>query len=505
MQAFSSAMPLHPDGYWVPTLAPKGMQAFNTYGLYTLYTGSRLSTKTVTACHRLCRHLWECRCPRIAIINKTIKGAKAAGVWTDLTEIVLPEWLNAGIGMKWITEPKTTSDTKMTFFEVSNREGKKAEVQLHSLEKASEVMKFKGHRYSCFYFPELDQFDTGLEDRVIFTVTRHQLRMIGLDRKEHMWLADTNPPPDRRRSWMWQVFFGDALDEKGKLDEELLKERTVIKFTPDDNIWMPTDEKERLRQSFAYDKQLYARWWDGEWIEDVGGSLFQDVFRPPFHVVGNCDSLDQSKWEQIVPDEHTFEIPVGWDPGDITAAVVFIQKREAENRSVFEVIDELTVNGAYSLWDFSQEVEERMAFWTTFCRQEYKREHLLWRHWSDTSALRWKAGIQGDEALVVRNATMGRVVLLPASKPPVKDRVKLLRKLLFENRLFVSANCRAVVEMLHYIKSGSSGQPVDPKSPHRHVFDALTYALARESPMDLEIRYEPAIARPSGIVTVEGR
>ena len=124
-------MALHPKGYWIPELAPKGMEAFNCYSRFTLYSGPRYSTKSITATHRLMRHVWECPSPRVAVINKTVKGAKAAGIWLDLVSAA-EQWVKAGIGMRWVTKPKTTSDTKMSYFEVINQHGKKAEVQLSS-------------------------------------------------------------------------------------------------------------------------------------------------------------------------------------------------------------------------------------------------------------------------------------------------------------------------------------------------------------------------------------
>ncbi|MDU9793834.1 hypothetical protein RGC27_08320, partial [Helicobacter pylori] len=76
---------------WIPTISPKQVEIFNCYKPFVLVNGPLKSTKTIGCLHRMIRHAWETDGGRILIITKTIKNAIEGGVWTDFTDVCMPE------------------------------------------------------------------------------------------------------------------------------------------------------------------------------------------------------------------------------------------------------------------------------------------------------------------------------------------------------------------------------------------------------------------------------
>lgn len=175
-----------------------------------------------------------------------------------------------------------------------------------------------------------------------------------------------------------------------------------------------------------------------------------------------------------------------------------MNKRALADASAFDVIDELVVlDEQISVADFTELFEEKMDFWEKLLRERYGHDRILWRHWSDSSALRYRSAVDANEKLIVYQVSEGRIVLngFAKSTVSVKQRVSIARKLLFEKRLFVSAQCQHTSGMLANLKPGrNQAQAVDRTSPHKHIFDALTYVLASESPMDVERRIRPTVS-----------
>ena len=109
---------LDAQGSIIPLLSPKGYQVFNDYTRTSLVEGCRKSGKSIAIANKVMRHAYETDGAVVAIICKTLKNAKG-GVWRDLTEFVMPGWVDAGI-VKLVEGPKMEPDTKMHFFTVRN-------------------------------------------------------------------------------------------------------------------------------------------------------------------------------------------------------------------------------------------------------------------------------------------------------------------------------------------------------------------------------------------------
>ena len=81
--------------------------------------GPRKAGKSLAIAHRVARHLFENNNATVGIIAKTLKNGKV-GVWSDLTKTILPQWMDAKIGMKWTKEPTMDVATKMSYARVRN-------------------------------------------------------------------------------------------------------------------------------------------------------------------------------------------------------------------------------------------------------------------------------------------------------------------------------------------------------------------------------------------------
>lgn len=474
-------------GRWLPTLAPRGFEVFNSYARYLMVDGPRKSGKSLAIANRVCRHLFENDKAVVGVITKTLKNGKV-GVWSDLVNTVIPQWIEGGFGMKWVKHPTMDVATKMSYARVSNGFGGVSEVQLHSLENCSEVeQKFKGTRFSLIWLSEADQF----EDRIVFDALTDQLRVVDIPYDQHQIIADLNPPEEGMEHWLADVWINRKAGS-----QEHNRQFQRIQFTLDDNPFIDPREKQDLIDKYAYDDVLYARYVKGEWVQDVGKSHFAEVLVPSTHIVGDATSAREDDWEIIIPTRNTFELYTGWDLGDVNHGFAMACKRvDEQERAVFDVIDEVVcVSQKISIANFTEAVIERIDYWEDFMRAEYGVEHILWRHWSDNSAWSYKSSADAYDELIVRQVSQGRIMLHAVTKGSgsVKQRISLLKKLLFERRVFVSAQLHNCIKMLREMKPGpSKTELIKDGDKHKHIFDALTYMLISESPADVEQRYRP--------------
>lgn len=469
-------------GRWLPTLSPKGFEVFNSYDRYLMVDGPRKAGKSLAIAHRVARHLFENNGAIVGIVTKTLKNGKV-GVWADLTNVILPQWIAGNFGMKWVKEPTMDVATKMSYARVRNAYGGTSEVQLHSLENVLEAeQKFKGTRFSFIWLSEADQF----EDRIVFDALSDQLRVVGIPYENHQFIADLNPPVDGEKHWLAETWY-----PPGQFGATLKDGFSRIPFELDDNTFLDPREKQDLINKYAYDRQLYARYVKGQWVADTVGGHFSEVFVEGTHVVGDVSSLAEENHEIIVPSANCVEFFSGWDLGDVNHACSISCKRTDENdNTVFDVIDEVVViDRKVSIADFTEIVMERMAYWEDYVKSEYGTKRVMWRNWSDNSAWRFKAASDSYDELVVRQVSQGKISLHAATKGSgsVKQRISLLKKLLFERRIFFSAQLQDTIKMLRELKPGpSKTELIRDGDKHKHIFDALTYMLISEAPLDVE-------------------
>lgn len=483
-------MPTDPQGNWVPKIFSKQAELINLCRAhkkrYILASGPRLSGKTLGVLHALADHAWNTANANIAIVSITQSAGYDSGVWTDLVETILPEWIAADFGFEWVRPPSIQHVSKKPYCTIRNKFGGISKFQLESLKNEQEVeMRFKSKRYSCMFINELSNF----KRRKTLDTWSECLRMVNLPYKDHVLIADTNPADEGTKSWIYKLWFElpNIPAKELKPDERALQPMLqCVNFTIPDNSFVGDDRITALKAVLSNNRDLYDRYVLGKWVTASLDALFVDVFREEVHVVPEPTSFDI-----MIPEEACFELYTGWDLGVVNSAAVILEKfrksESDEGAPSFKALDELVVVGEdFSMGDFVREFVEKMRFWEKLIGAA----KLRWFHYSDRSAFDMKEPETGryhhqivfDEC--PEDTPGGRIQLIAAPRGPqsVQMRIDLFRKLLWEERMYLSRDrTPKAVEMIQSIKRGKSTlAPIERGSPHKHVFDALTYPIASE-------------------------
>src|SRR5439155_20658222 len=114
--------------------------------------------------------------------------------------------------------------------------------------------------------------------------------------------------------------------------------------------------------------------------------------------------------------------------------------------------------------------------------------------WSDQSSItKYNSVADAYPYMLVMAATEDRIVLkgVPKAHGSVRERVRLLKQLLNQNRILISAHCERTIEMFRDLKKGKdeSNFVEQDKNRHKHPFDSLSYPLLMECAE--EIRLSP--------------
>lgn len=472
------------DGHWVPLLSPKGYSLFNCQTRYILVHGPRKSGKSIAVANRLMRHAYEVNGAIVGIICKTLKNAKQ-GIWRDLISFVLPGWVDSG-SVVVTQEPVMEPDTKMIKFRIRNAFGTESEFQLHSLPNESNTeAAFKGTRFSALWISEADQF----KNRIVMDILGDQLRMTQVPYEQHLMILDCNPPEEGEDHWLYGAFFVDP-----QSNPALRESRIHIQITLDDNPFLPPKERAELEEKYKYDPVKYARFVEGKWVKDATAGHFDGFFMHNIHVVGTIDSRRDIE-DVLVPDENCTMLLGGWDMGDVNHAFGLWYPRVNSNGEIsYDGIDEVVeIENEISLYDFAQLALERIDFWRDWVKREYKRDVLI-RHWGDSSMFNFRAGAATTDAATIASATGNRIIIRSVVKGAgsVRGRISLVKRLLSENRLFVSAKCQHTIDWLNFLKKGSTkGEVIKEGSEFKHKFDADSYVFMSEEPITAMERVRP--------------
>jgi len=493
--------------YWVPDLMPKQMLCFNSYSRYLLLEGCKMSGKTRAALHKVARHLWETDRAEVGVFVRLTKSAKNSGIWEELCVTVIEEWMrNLYFHGKWVKPGPQTTDgiTKVAYFQVRNMHGTISKCSLYNSEDDTDAEKrIKGCRFSMAYIPEATNFSS----RAIFDAVKVQLRMLHLPYECHQLLLDCNPAEEGESSWLYKLWMREKFLPAETPGQKAFRDQLEsIHFEISDNTKIDPREFEDLKASYEYNPDLYARYIEGKWTATTTNSHFADVFVENIHVIGEATSPNKDNWEMLVPSDNSTEFIGSFDPGDVNHSWHLFVKRIVGNAVSFDVIDELVfLKTKISIEDFTFLVIEKMDYWQEYMQREYGQRELIWRHWSDDSVFNFSSAANSYDALIIRNVSEGRINLLAANKAKgaVRLRVELLRKFLFQKRIFFSAQLFETIRMLKGLKRGPSNVNfIDPLDPLKHIFDSLTYGLMGEAPMDAQNRSRPKVEKRSSVVTV---
>jgi len=441
-----------------------------------LLNGPRYSSKTIGALNAFVDHAWNTKGACVNILVPTITAGTDSGVWTILTDKIIPQWIEGDFGLEWATRgtPRQHGVTKKFYCLIKNKFGGTSRFEVNSLKDERRVEDdFKNRYFSGIYWSELSNY----KYRKTFDTLIHGLRMMGVPEDEHLMICDTNPADEGEDSWIYKLFY-----LKENEPEAFRKTLHLIEFTLDDNTYLSDRRKQEIRDSFRYDPDLYARMAEGKWTKAAGNSLFADVFKHSIHVIGG-DGPDP---EIIVPEEDCIELSTGWDFGWANPAAVFAEKvfryvpQFQKEMAVFKFFDELCfLKGEVTVADFTEAMLEKIDKWEGFLGRK-----IMWHHWSDRSAFDMLEPIsnryQYEEVFA---ASEGRIRLDAVDRRPgsVAQRIRLWRKLLYQQRLiFCKTECPKLVEMNQAIQRGSTQYSIAKNSEHKHPFDAASYLVSRE-------------------------
>lgn len=504
--------------YWTPILSEKQVEIFNTgvsedaehvhpeYPTSLLVSGARKTGKTLGVCHRVCRHLWETQGARVALLSKTIRSMTDGGIWQDLVELIMPEWIESGIGFEFTTKdstglpgPKTDAKTRTIYFKVRNMWGGESELRLLSLEHDQQVKsKLKNSRYSMIWFSELSLF----KDPKVFQVAMMQLRMVHLKPWQHMWISDTNPAEEGEDHWAYRLWYlRKPSDDKEAL---FLKSTKLIEVFLEDNPFLTQGEIDFQKSLYGDDPGEYDREVLGKWTAGHGnkGLHFADKLIEGYHIVGG----GPDEGDQIDVHPSTNVLYCGWDLGQVNHAAVILEKRlflvNGQEYSLWNVLDALLyVGDRVSIREFAVEFLEKMDAISDRWKRRFE-----FIHYSDDSATNvWRPSGASFDYLEVQIATNNRINLIGVNKPEgsVQVRVQLLRRLLHEKRIFISSRCDPVIEMLRRCAQGTTQKEYVKGDRQKHTFDALTYPIFMECAFELDMQAtNPVVQASREIVTV---
>lgn len=487
-------MPTTANGAWAPRIFQKQADLINVCRSgkkrFILASGPRYSGKTLGSLHAIVDHAWNVDHANIAVVTVTQSAGYDSGVWTDLCELTVPEWIEGGFGMEWIRPPSIAHVSKKPYFIISNRWGGQSRFQLESLKNEQEVeQRFKGKRYSAMFVNELSNF----KQRKTLDTWSECLRMVKVPPEKHFLLGDTNPADEGAKSWIYKLWyeFPNIQDGLSTAEENLQELLALVEFTIPDNIFAPAERVEQLKGMLSNNRDLYDRYVLGRWVTSSLDALFVDVFREGIHVIGQDEGPGVSDPMIMAPEETCYELYTGWDLGVKNSAAVIAEKTfnpdDRFRRPIFKFLDELVIlDEDFSMEDFVRAFVEKMRFW----EQRVNASRVKWTHYSDRSAFDMKDPVSNRyHHQIVYEASPddtpgGRIELIAAARGrnSIQQRVDLWRKLLWEERAYLSrAFCPNLIDMCKSIKKGKTTlAPIEKGSRWKHVFDAATYLAASE-------------------------
>lgn len=489
-------VPVAAPKFWLPRLSQKQLSVFNDFHRFLLLSGPRKSSKSWANCHKIVRHAYDVPNAEIIMVSRNIKTAKEGGIWSYLVDQVIPEWFAAGL-TKYVKPPHQDGQTRTLGLSLVNRYGGTSKIMLNSLDfdDGAEAL-FKERAFSMIYFSELSKW----RKRKVFDVSILSLRKPGIPYNQMQWLADTNPGDLGENEWYYKLFWTERLmegvPEYCKTPDSIAKfrkrqqEMNVVEIFLNENPFLSQEEIDDVIASHMHDPDQYARYVEGRYVTASGDGFFSNVFKHDVHVLGDTHHPNRGDWEILFPPADTQAMQIGYDLGDRNSAIVFTYKAQDEKRrNEYYVLDEIIVqNDEVSIDALTEEVLRIMDKWNNYLGRE-----IQYAHYSDTSSFNKKLSASDTEAMLVHNISNGRITLNPVTKysGSVNDGITLMRRLLFEKRLFFSANCLHTINMMKSLKPdrarGTGVQKV-PDNIHTHPYDALRYVLSSVEPHDLAIR-----------------
>lgn len=481
------------DLSWRPDLSPRQQMVFDCKAAEILVYGEKYSGKTyVSGGHKLVHHCVD-EFNALAVVIVGSRGqAKQGGVWDKLFTMILPEW-QRNMGLQY-TQSKNNDQNHPEFW-IRNRHGGWSKVVLVSLQHGDQIKsRMRGYEPSYVFVDEV----TLLPDDVFVWVNMQ----IGRDPniKHPQWIGATNP--EGPSHWAFKTFWVECGFEDQYQSRPKDASRQVFHIPYSDNE-KNADPRyiERVKASVKYDKVEYDRMVHGIWVDrPTGAAIFRDYYDPERHL--KPPASGSSKF--LVPNPN-FPIIIGYDPGQVYTAIALMQRLEAKDRHLWLVFDELIllkerVHYRKVVLDLFRKIYQ----WNNFWKQRnsgFSGFHCI--HISDDSAINQFRPTTGSyDALEFEKHSRLLIAetdifsgLQPIKMQPApkygnskQDRVRIMWKLLTEDRIVISRLCEKLAEGMLKLESESRsmGGDYDPHAgltPKRsqwiHGFDAMTYPMLK--------------------------
>ncbi|MBL19355.1 MAG: hypothetical protein CMC82_05965 [Flavobacteriaceae bacterium] len=462
---------------WIPSLSPTQRKIFDDPAKYILAYGERGSGKTFSlGGHKLVRHAYENFNALALIIVGVRSQATLGGVWHKLQIEILPEWVE-GIGLSHTDERQDTQ--KNLYIDIENRFGGHSRVVLISVPYGAFIKdRIKGFEPSLVFVDELTNLDT----QDYFNAVVQQLgRRQGIHGPQQ-YLAACNP--DGKSHWVYKRFFEEPWKE---VDGETVwnKDYSLYHVPIKENEKnLPPGYYDRIMEAVKGDPIEEARMVRGEWIDrPAGDAIFGPYYNKNLHEVGDAK-------RGIVPNPD-FPILLGWDPGSVNNAIIFMQALSGVDGVIWTVFDEfVTINKKLPYTTIVPLVMRKMASWNRRCGHKFKFNHI-----SDNSAFnqfRAKTGsydVKDIEDISKSKAEtfdlpIIRMQACPKFAGSVESRVRLTIGKLQNDQFMVSSQCTSITRMFRNLISEKQGKTYDPnisfkpkRSTYIHAFDAMSYVF----------------------------
>lgn len=507
-----------------PPVSAKQAEVINDTHRYILVSGARESSKSYGVMHSIPFRMWNIRNYVGVLVGTTTSQSIDSGLWTVLTEKVMPDWIEGNIyspdgkeivdkrpfGMEWITKPRSQMITHKMFFDISNKFGEKSRFYLDSLDVETDVeKKYKGRIFCDIVLSEAANF----LNRGTFDCLKLCLR--DFPAEQLRFILDTNPAlHDAESHWIYKLFYVfrsldlNNLSEDGtrelNLDavpegsrgvllqslKELQDSLAVHEFAVDDNCFISEEKKRSLFAAFAHSKDALDRNYYGRWVRGSGDGIFSEVFQPEICVLGDLPNASKPEPEILLPEDDCFELMGSFDTGRRNTMAYIIEPVTIEieehgemiPRTGFKYLDEYgSLGRQQSTADLAEWLVETLDFW-----EDIIGKRVRFEAWSDNSAFDLSGQTETSEAQDLWRLTNGRVELRSITAPhvgmkghgAVERRISFMQRMLFEQRLWLcKSKCPHLLQMFQSIKRNSQGK-LSAVSIFKHSFDAASYGPA---------------------------
>jgi len=473
-----------PDEEFMPDLNPTQQKAWDCDAKYLLLWGPKGGAKTYIAVSKLLKHCYENQNALALILVRTQNMAKMGGAWDMLTSDIAPKW-KEGLGIE-ISDIKT-NDQHFQYIWVENRHGSWSMVCVMSSPHAHQLReRVRGMVPSMVFVDELTSCPSPEYFRSVAAQLGRRPHVEGVQQ----YIAACNP--EGPSNWVYEEWFVTPVDkETGEYDPDFAE----IFFPKEENRYrLPDGYFEHVAKLYRGDEVELARMAAGEWVDrPAGEGLFREIYNPVRHVHPVNEVGRPSHTERIMPNpDHTMVL--GIDPGSPNNAFIFMQYLPMDGKMKWVFFDEVvTIGRAAPYTTLIPLVMRRIRWWRDQLNKELKQVWIA----DEASFNQYRAqsgsfDVLQFEQIYEANRTkyklepLGKIKPCPKGDGSIVARVRLLQRLLADDEIVVSAGCPKIHQMFLQLegkkfKPGESPEADEilkpTKSPHKHVFDALTYPL----------------------------